>query len=235
VCNEYRFNAARDAIAAEFAKLQIPIRFAGAASNQPLGEPIKPTDRATVIRPDNPFNPGAGVHLSDIRWWLVPHFHRKAVKDWRAMCTNARFETVDTNPTFRDAYKKRRCLVPLTCFIEYSEPAGWKKGQPKTRHEIAWQDGGIRYFAGLWDRSNPADMPEGLETFAFITGPCCPDVEPIHDRTPAILTLEQGMEWLNLEGPGKDAFAEQPPLGTYEVSEAPRERIISPEMRRALP
>lgn len=236
MCNEYRFNATRDAIAAEFSKLQIPIRFSDAASNRPLGEPIKPTNRATIIRPDNPFDPSAGMHASDVRWWLVPFFHRKAVKDWRAMCTNARFETVETNPSFRDAYRKRRCLVPLTSFIEYSEPAGWKKGQPKTRHEIAWSDGGIRYFAGLWERSNPADMPEGLESFAFITGPCCPDVEPIHDRTPAILTLDQGMEWLNLEGSGKAAFAEQPPAGTYEVREAPRDQqIMSREMRRALP
>lgn len=67
MCNEYRFNAARDAIAAEFSKIQIPIRFTDAPSNRPVGEPIKPTNRATIIRPDNPFNPGAGVHASDVR------------------------------------------------------------------------------------------------------------------------------------------------------------------------
>src|SRR6516165_10429155 len=152
MCNEYRFNATRDAIAAEFGKLQIPIRFTDAAANRPIGEPVKPTNRATIIRPDNPFDPRAGMHASDVRWWLVPFFHRKAVKDWRAMCTNARFETVETNPSFRDAYKKRRCLVPLTSFIEYDEPPGWKKGQPKRRHEITWDGGDIRYFAGLWER-----------------------------------------------------------------------------------
>lgn len=234
--NEYQFNATRDAIAAEFSGIQIAIRFTDATSSRPPREPIKPTNRATIIRPDNPFNPGAGVHASDVRWWFVPSFHRKAVKDWRAMSTSAPLETVETNPSFREAYKKRRCLVPLTSFIEYSEPEGWKKGQPKMRHEIAWNEGGVRYFAGLWERSNPADMPEGLESFAIVTGPCCPDIAPIHDRTPAILTLAQGMQWLNLEGPGKSAFADQPSAGTYEVRDAPRDQqILSREMRRALP
>ena len=150
------------------------------------------------------------------------------------MCTNARFETVDTAPTFRGPYRTRRCIVPLTSFIEYSEPAGWKKGQPKMRHEISWPGGEIRYFAGLWERSTPADMPEGLESFAFVTGPCCPDVEPIHDRTPAVLTVEQALDWLDLEGAGKAGFAHLPPAGTYTLAHAPREHIIGPELRRML-
>lgn len=150
------------------------------------------------------------------------------------MCTNARLETVDTAPTFRDPYRQRRCLVPLTSFIEYSEPAGWKKGQPKTRNEIEWPGGDVRYFAGLWDRSNPTDMPEGLESFAFITGPATPDIEPIHDRTPVVLTLEQGMEWLKLAGPGKAPFLDLPPPGAFTYRESPREQVMSAEMRRTL-
>lgn len=65
------------------------------------------------------------------------------------MATNARIETVDTSPTFRGAYKNRRCLSPVSSFIEYSEPEGWKKGQPKQRNEIFWAEAEIRYFAGL--------------------------------------------------------------------------------------
>ncbi|WP_374471736.1 SOS response-associated peptidase [Phenylobacterium sp.] len=234
MCNEYRFNGKLAEIAAEFSQLHIPLRFEGAASNRPPGEPLKPTNRATIIRPDDPENPRAGLYAADVRWWLVPFFHRKAVKDWRAMCTNARFETVDTAPTFRESYRKRRCLVPLTSFIEYSEPPGWKKGQPKTRHEITWRSGGVRYFAGIWERSNPEDFPEGLESFAFVTGPACADVEPIHDRTPSILTLEQGLEWLDLNGPGKEAFACTPPAGSYVLTVAPREAVMSREMRKLI-
>jgi putative SOS response-associated peptidase YedK len=234
MCNEYRFNATRDEIASQFSRLQIPIRWADAPSNRPPGEPIKPTNRATILRALDPAQPRAGLEGLDLRWWMVPFFHKGPVKDWRSMCTNARFETVDTAPTFREPYKRRRCIVPLTSFIEYSEPPGWKKGQPKMRHEISWPGGGIRYFAGLWERSTPADMPEGLESFAFVTGPCCPDVEPIHDRTPAVLTAEQALEWLDLSGPGKMGFADLPPAGSYTLAHAPRESLADRELRRML-
>jgi putative SOS response-associated peptidase YedK len=234
--NEYHLNATRDGVAAEFGRLRTPIRWADAPSDRPLAEPIKPTTRALILRPADPADPMAGLDGLDIRWWMVPLHHKGAVQEWRNVCTNARIEMVDTSPTFRDAYQRRRCLVPLTSFIEYSEPPGWKKGQPKTRHEIAWQGADTRYFAGVWERSTPSDMPQGFESFAFVTGPCCPDVAPICDDSPAILTLEQGMQWLDLQGPGKAAFADPPPAGTYEVRLAPREaQIMSREMRRALP
>lgn len=64
--------------------------------------------------------------------------------------------------------------------------------------------------------------------------PCPPDIEPIHDRTPPVLTLEQGMEWLRLDGPGKAPFYDLPPLGTYSVKVSPLDRIMSAEMRRLL-
>jgi putative SOS response-associated peptidase YedK len=235
MCNEYRFNTTRDAIAAQFAELGIPLHWADAAGNRPSEEPIRPTDRATMIRPLDPADPRAGVEGLDVRWWMVPYFHKGEVRAWTSMCTNARIETVDTSPTFREAYRRRRALIPLTSFIEYSEPAGWKKGRPKTRHEISWPGGEVRYFAGLWDQASPSDMPGGLTSFSFITGPCCPDVAPIHDRTPAILTLDEGMAWLDLNGAGKAAFADPPAPGAYVVAESPREQIMSAAMRRALP
>jgi len=231
MCNEFRFTDTRASIEGAFRQLGIPIRWADAPSNRRLDEPIRPTDRATILRPVDAADPAAGLEGLDIRWWLVPAFHRGPVKDWRSMCTNARIETVDTAPTFKGAYQARRCLVPLTSFIEYSEPAGWKKGQPKMRHEITW-GGGVRYFAGLWERSRPADMPEGLESFTFVTGPACADIAPIHDRTAAVLTLEQGMSWLDLKGPGKAGFAAPAGAGTYTVVHAPREALMSKEMRR---
>ncbi|MDP1985986.1 SOS response-associated peptidase, partial [Phenylobacterium sp.] len=182
MCNEYLKRAAATNLAELFSEYGIPLRIDEAAPNRALDEPIRPTERATVLRPLDPARPTAGLEMVDLRWWLVPAFHRGPVKDWRAMSTNARIETVATAPTFKDAYRHRRCLVPLTSFIEYSEPAGWKKGQPKQRNEISWAGGDIRFFAGLWERATPADFPEGLESFTFITGPAAPDVRPIHDR-----------------------------------------------------
>lgn len=234
MCNEFQLRYARSLIADRFAEIKVPIRWADAEPNRPLDDPYKPTNRATILRPLDPADPAAGLEGVALRWWLVPFFHKGAVKDWRSMCTNATLERVDSAPTFREAYRKRRCLVPLSSFIEYSEPPGWKKGRPKQRNEIGWADGGVRFFAGLWERATPSDMPEGLESFAFVTGPCCPDVEPIHDRTPAVLTAEQGMEWLRLDGPGKSLLEDLPPAGSYTLTVSPRESIMSAEMRRAL-
>jgi len=96
---------------------------------------------------------------SEQRWWLVPFFHKGKVGNWKAMCTNARLETFHTTSAFREPYKRRRTLIPVTSFIEYDEPPGWKKGDPKRRWEISWEPRNehdrVRYFAGLWDTAHP--------------------------------------------------------------------------------
>ena len=234
MCNEYLKRAAATDLAELFSEYGVPLRIDEGASNRSLDEPIRPTERATILRPIDPAQPQNGLEMLDLRWWLVPAFHKGPVKDWRAMSTNARIETADTSPAFKDAYRRRRCLVPLTSFIEYSEPAGWKKGQPKQRNEISWAGEDVRFFAGLWERSAPSDFPQGLESFAFITGPAPADMAAIHDRGPPVLTLDEGMAWLDLEGSGKAAFETPPPAGTYDVQIRPREQLMSPEMRRLL-
>lgn len=234
MCNEYQKRVARGSLTERFSEINIPITWADAEPNRDLEDPIRPTDRTTVLRALDPADPAAGLEGLEMRWWLVPAFHRGPLNAWRNLCTNARIETVDTAPTFREAYRRRRCLVPLTSFIEYSEPEGWKKGRPKTRHEIAWAGDDVRVFAGLWERSEPQDLPGGIESFAFVTGPAPADIVPFHDRAPPTLSLAEGLEWLNLEGPGKALLAELPEAGAYEVRESPREQLMTPEMRRLL-
>ncbi|MDP1640663.1 MAG: SOS response-associated peptidase family protein [Phenylobacterium sp.] len=234
MCNEYQKRIARGPLTERFSEINIPIRWADAEPNRDLDEPIRPTDRATILRAADPGDPTAGLEGLEMRWWLTPAFHRGPLNAWRSMCTNARIETVDTAPTFREAYRRRRCLVPLTSFIEYSEPPGWKKGRPKTRHEISWADEDVRVFAGLWERSTPEDHPGGLESFAFVTAPAPADIAPFHDRAPPTLSLAQGLAWLDLEGPGKGMLEDLPGPGAYQVVEAPRDQLMTPEMRRLL-
>ena len=206
---------------------QPPIVRRDPPSNRPLNQPFKPTNRATMLRPVDPADPMAGLECVDRRWWLVPFFHRGPVSAWKSMCTNAKIETVDTAPSFREAYTRRRALLPITSFIEYDEPPGWKKGQPKRRWEVSWSAtepfDEVRYFAGIWERSTPTDLTEPLESFAFVTGPPGPDVGAVHNRQPAVLTFEQGLEWLRLDGPGKAALVTETPPGTYQVTERARE------------
>lgn len=223
MCNEYQIRKVRPDLGERFSQLKIPMTWADAEPNRPLDQPIRPTNRAPVIRAVDPADPTAGLEGLQMRWWLTPFFHKGPLKDWKAMCTNARLETVDSTPAFREPYRRRRCLVPVTSFIEYDTPPGWKKGDPKRRWEITWPDGDVRYFAGLWDRASPSDMPEGLDSFAFVTGPPGPDVARIHTRQARVLTAEQGLEWLRLDGPGKAMLEDPGNAGALVLTPRPRE------------
>jgi putative SOS response-associated peptidase YedK len=239
MCNEFQNRIKRGEYADAFSQIKIPMHWADPEPNRDPDDPVRPTNRAAMIRPVDPANPRAGLEGVERRWWMIPYFHKAPVSAWKSMCTNARIETVDTTPAFREAYKRRRALIPVSSFIEYDEPPGWKKGQPKRRWEVSWtptsEADKVRFFAGIWDRAHPSDLAEPIESFAFVTGPPGPEVGAVHDRQPALLTLEQGLEWLDLSGPGKAALVTETPPGTYRVTEAPRAQLMTAEMRKALP
>jgi putative SOS response-associated peptidase YedK len=120
MCNRYGYLAPVSRLADAFSQTRIPLRFKdGAIPNIEPREHIRPTNTAPIIRPLDRDDPTAGVELVDARWWLVPFFHKKTVKEWKPMCTNARSETVATTAAFREPYKRRRCLVPATHFYEF--------------------------------------------------------------------------------------------------------------------
>ena len=232
MCNEYTLRLDFGVWWKEHGSARPPMVRSDPPSNRPLNQPYKPTNRATMLRPVDPHDPDAGFESVERRWWLVPFFHKGPVSAWRNICTNARIETIETTPAFREAYKRRRCLLPITSMIEYDEPPGWKKGTPKRRWEATWEPKDefdrVRYFAGIWERSNPTDHAEPLESFAFVTGPPGPDIARVHDREPAVLTFDQGLEWLRLDGPGKAALVTKTPSGTYQLTERPREFDAEP-------
>ena len=107
-----------------------------------------------------------------------------------AKMINARSETLQEKPSFREAFKKRRCLVPATGFYE------WKKeGGAKTPYYICLGDASPFVFAGLWESWQDTDKSE-LFTFTIITTEANPLVKPIHDRMPVIMEPAQAQEWL---------------------------------------
>jgi putative SOS response-associated peptidase YedK len=238
VTNEYHLRATRSVCAEPFARRQVPLAWTGPESGRAPDEPFRPTDLAPMIRPLDPADLRAGLQGALRRWWLVPAFHRGPVAAWKSLCANAPVETLDTSPIFRDAYARRRALIPLTSFIVHDQPPGWRKGQPKRRWEVTWipkdEADRVRFFAGIWERATPSDLAEPLESFAFVTGSPGPDLAAIQDRQPAVLTLAEGLAWLDLDGPGKAGLVTETPAGTYRLTEAPRDAVMSREMRRAL-
>ena len=192
MCNRYGYLSPVSRLVDEFSQARIPLHFPlGAIPNIEPREHIRPTNAAPIVRPIDAANPGAGVELVNARWWLIPFFHKKAVKDWKPMCTNARAETVATTATFREPFKRRRCLVPASHFFEWTGDKGAKVMWKFTR-----TGSDLFCFAGLWDHAQTADGP--IESFTIITCAPGPDCEPYHNRQPVILEREQWAPWLDL-------------------------------------
>ena len=167
-------------------KGQVKVGKTKVAIKAPPQAMIRPTDRASVIRKGS-----GGIEVADLRWGLVPSW----AKDPKigVQCINARAETISEKPSFREAFQKRRCLVPADGFWQWETI-----GKKKIPWKFARPDGEGFCMAGLWEGWN---SPEGiLETFTIITTSPNELVRSVHDRMPVILIPEAGDEWLEKGG-----------------------------------
>jgi putative SOS response-associated peptidase YedK len=121
--------------------------------------------------------------LGKARWGLIPHWAKDPAIGNRLI--NARAETLQAKPAFREALAKRRCAVLADGFYE------WRKNDDgtKTPLYVRMRDGGLFAFAGLWEIwRNPAGQE--IMSFTIVTTPPNKLLKPIHDRMPAILPRE---------------------------------------------
>jgi putative SOS response-associated peptidase YedK len=135
--------------------------------------------------------------LRTFRWGLVPLWAKDPSIGNRMI--NARSETVDSKPSFRNAFQKRRCLIPADGFYEWKGPKG--KKQPVF---ITLPDGEPFGFAGLWevwDDKGKAEEP--LYTCTIITTNASPSIQGIHHRMPVILKPEAFEKWIDESTPGE--------------------------------
>jgi putative SOS response-associated peptidase YedK len=124
-------------------------------------------------------------------WGLVPSWAEDAKIGYSTI--NARAEEAATKPVFREALKKRRCLVPADAFYE------WAKRDAKTKQPfaIALKSGDPYAFAGLWESWCPKDKEsEALESFSILTTDANEVLEPIHNRMPVILEPKDYRRWM---------------------------------------
>jgi putative SOS response-associated peptidase YedK len=146
---------------------------------------MAPTMQAPVVRR----HPESGErHLDALTWGFVPAF-TKVLKEARRP-VNARAETVATSGMFRNAFAKRRCLVPAAAFYE------WQAGPDgKTPYAIARADGDPMAFAGIWEgwRSPEGDI---LRSFAIVTTTANAQMVALHERMPVILEQADWPGWL---------------------------------------
>jgi putative SOS response-associated peptidase YedK len=153
--------------------------------------------------------------LGLVRWGLTPAW--AASDEDAARSINARSETVAEKPSFRDAFRLRRCLVPADGFYE------WRRATGGARTPMAVRVEGLEpiAFAGLWERWR-APSGEVITSCVILTTDAAEEIRSIHDRMPVILDPEAQRTWLD-----PDATPEQlhellaraaPPLRAQAVS-----------------
>jgi putative SOS response-associated peptidase YedK len=124
-----------------------------------------------------------------VRWGLVPHWAKDLSIGARMI--NARAETVAEKPSFREPFKKRRCLVVADGYYEWQKVDGKKL---PWRYTLA--DGGLFAFAGLWSRWDKAADGVPVETCCLITTEANQLARRVHDRMPVILAPDDYEAWL---------------------------------------
>jgi putative SOS response-associated peptidase YedK len=133
--------------------------------------------------------------LVRMRWGVVPWWWSKPLKELRMATFNARAETVETKAVFRDAFKRSRCLIPMSGYYEWQNTPGGKQPWFFTA-----RDGSpILTAAGLWDEWKNRETGEPMRSCAMIITEPNGFAAQIHDRMPAFLTEAQFAPWLSGE------------------------------------
>ena len=164
---------------------------------------IAPTQYAPVITNEAP------KQLSMYKWGLIPSWAKDESVGNKMI--NARADGVADKPSYRSAFKRRRCIVPASGFYEWQKGAG----KSKTPMYIHLKDDDLFAMAGLWEVWHDASGSE-IRTFTIITTDANEFMAPIHDRMPVILHKSDYDLWLD---PGEVPAAKlQPLLRGYEAS-----------------
>lgn len=168
---------------------------------------IAPTQYVAAIRDDE----NRERELVMLRWGLVP-FWAKDAKIGNRMI-NARAETVAEKPSYRAAYRHRRCVVLADGFYEWR-----REGDIKTPYFISLAGGEPFALAGLWENWNDKESGDSLQTTTLITTAANDFMTPLHHRMPVILESNTAGEWLaGSNDLLDDVAAITPPLQAWPV------------------
>jgi putative SOS response-associated peptidase YedK len=140
-----------------------------------------PSNDAWVLIPD-----GSVLIAKQMRWGLVPAWSHSAKLGFTTI--NARIESIAEKPSFKDAWLKRRCLIPASGYFEWSG-----NGHHKQPYYICAVDQPILMFAGIW-AFNPA---LALSSYAIVTRGAVAQTAHLHARSPVMLQADQMQIWVN--------------------------------------
>ncbi|MEL6668462.1 MAG: SOS response-associated peptidase [Bacteroidota bacterium] len=211
MCGRYSIVIDEDKLRKQFGEsLQLPF----GQESLPTNYNVAPTQDGLVLTDAEP------NRLSLFRWGLVP-FWAKDLKIGSRMI-NARSEGIVDKPAFRQAIRKRRCLVIADSFYE------WKRlGKDKQPYRILPADDSLLIMAGIWEVwRGVSKQDDPVYTYSVITGAPNLEMQPLHDRMPILLQDEESQSaWLSEEAdlPMVQNLLQTPPDGilrAYPVSKA---------------
>lgn len=131
-------------------------------------------------------------------WGLVPSWSKDSKSNSHLI--NARMETIREKPSFRNAFKQRRCLIPADGYFEWQ-----KQENGKQAFHIHREDRQPFAFAGLWEQWQ--HETETLYSCTIITTEANELMQPIHERMPVIISFDHYHDWLNKNATPDDAYA----------------------------
>jgi len=183
MCGRYLFTSPPEAARQVF---DVDVR-----ANFPPRWNIAPTQPIAIVR----LNEKRAREFALVRWGFIPSWAKKDYfeKVGTKPLINARGETALEKPTFRSAFKRRRCLAPADGFYEWRTEKGGRQPyliQPAT--------GALFAFAGLWETAHDPDGGE-IDTAAILTVEAGPDVAALHNREPVVVPASNYSAWLDAD------------------------------------
>jgi putative SOS response-associated peptidase YedK len=146
---------------------------------------VAPTDEARVV-----VQRAERRAVTAYRWGLIPHWATAAKVGSRMI--NARAETITSSPAYRDAFVRKRCLVPVDSFYE------WKKdGTVRQPYRVVRRDGRPLALAGLWTGWRDPSTEAVVRTFTIVTTTPNDALADLHDRMPVIVDEDAWDRWLD--------------------------------------
>jgi len=179
MCGRYAFAPTKKQMAEQLSAFELPDDFQALFN-------IAPTNLAWVrIRQDE-------KKLIKMQWGLVPAWSKDGKNQGKLF--NARLEEIEAKPSFKDAVRHRRCLVPADSFYE------WRTGpqRHKLPYRILLKNEALLWMAGIWEQWQTAGLT--LHTFSILTTKPNAEMAALHNRMPVILTSpEEQLLWLSAE------------------------------------
>ena len=222
-----RFNVVSDPLAEIFLQLTGE-PFPGADNRN-----TAPTEPAWIVGESS-----EGRRATSARWWLTPYWSKTLAT--RYSMFNARCETLPTSPAFREPFRRRRCVVPVCGFYEWTRT-------PRGRIPYYVRPAGERpmLLGGIWDRWRDPANGEATVGFAVVTMPANRNLAFIHDRQPLMLSFDDACAWMDRRTPTEDLMAmfgpalpdalEAVPVSTHVNNARNKERLCTEPIGEAIP